>query len=201
MPGTPRDIRICFFGDSFVNGTLDASYQSWTGRVCAGLPLQVTHYNLGIRGNTALDIEQRWESESQRRWKPDTERRLVFSFGTNDCSLEHGRPRLSLEASVASADTILSAATQCCPVLLIGPPAVELEDHEASFARLQGLSNAYALLAAQRKVPYLDLFALSVSSEEWQRAVGCGDGVHPDPGGYALLAKWVQGWNAWQAWW
>lgn len=47
-----QDIRICFIGDSFVNGTGDETALGWTGRLCAaaharGFP--VTYYNLGIR--------------------------------------------------------------------------------------------------------------------------------------------------------
>ena len=46
-----EDIRICFVGDSFVNGIGDETALGWVGRVCAlahthGFPL--TSYNLGI---------------------------------------------------------------------------------------------------------------------------------------------------------
>jgi lysophospholipase L1-like esterase len=201
MPSASRDLRICFFGDSFTNGTLDATYLSWTARVCANLPFQVTHYNLGIRGDTALDIEARWEAESRRRWKPTAERRLVFSFGTNDCVLEDGRPRMSLADSVASAERILARATECCPTLFIGPPAVELEDRSASFARLSQLSQAYAALAGRIRVPYVDLFACTQASEAWADAVERGDGTHPELSGYALLAEFIGESEAWRAWW
>jgi acyl-CoA thioesterase-1 len=201
MPAPARDVRICFFGDSFLNGTLDQSYLGWPGRVCSALPHQVTHYNLGIRGDTARDIEQRWEDEAARRWKLGTESRLFFSFGTNDASLENGAPRLAPDESVRSARNILRRAKRIAPVLFSGPPAAELEARDAAFARLAQLSQRYAELAASLDLPYLDLFALTRHSEDWHGAVRRGDGVHPDTSGYAVLARCVSDWDAWQAWW
>lgn len=54
-----HDIRICFVGDSFVNGIGDERALGWAGRLCAaanarGVP--VTYYNLGVRRNTSKDI-------------------------------------------------------------------------------------------------------------------------------------------------
>lgn len=201
MPAPSRDIRICFFGDSFLNGTLDETYLGWPGRVCASLPQQVTHYNLGIRRNTSQDIEARWQDEAARRWQPGTESRLVFAFGANDCSLENGLPRVSINESVRSAWTILTRAKHTGPVLFMGPPAMEQEDRATAFARLEALSQRYAELARELTVPYLDLFALTRDHEVWHAAVKRGDGAHPDAEGYALLAKLVSEWNAWRAWW
>lgn len=196
-----RDVRICFFGDSLVNGTLDETYLGWPARLCAALPLQVTHYNLGIRGNTSVDILERWETEANRRWKPGPEKRLVFSFGTNDCVLEAGRPRVAVSESVAAAEKILARASEVCPVLFTGPPAVELDDGPASLGRLAELSQRYAELSRRVHVPYLDLFTATKDSEGWSHAAARGDGVHPDASGYLFFAHVIGAWDAWQAWW
>jgi lysophospholipase L1-like esterase len=62
--------RICFVGDSFVNGTGDPECLGWTGRICA-LACQkghdVTYYNLGVRRETSTDIATRWRDEVSRR--------------------------------------------------------------------------------------------------------------------------------------
>ena len=65
-----KDIRICFIGDSLVNGTGDRQALGWSGRVCAAANRAgfiVTHYNLGIRGNTTQDILSRWKTEFELR--------------------------------------------------------------------------------------------------------------------------------------
>lgn len=199
MQAPIRDVRLCFFGDSFLNGTHDETYLGWPGRVCAALPLQVTHYNLGIRGNTSVDIERRWEGEAALRLKAGTEHRLLFSFGTNDVVLEDGAPRVATADSVQSARRILTRAKRTCPVLFTGPPAVELEARGPAFARLETLSHGYAELARELEVPYLDLFALTREDAAWHAAVRRGDGVHPDGAGYARLAGAVAAWPAWRS--
>ncbi|MGD1712770.1 hypothetical protein [Dapis sp. BLCC M172] len=49
------EIRICFIGDSFVNGTGDPDYLGWTGRICQTFYNQgydIKYYNLGVRRET-----------------------------------------------------------------------------------------------------------------------------------------------------
>ena len=52
------DLRLCFVGDSFVNGTNDPDYLGWTGRVsilARGRGHMLTCYNLGVRRDTSSD--------------------------------------------------------------------------------------------------------------------------------------------------
>jgi hypothetical protein len=52
-------MRICFVGDSLVNGTGDPVGLGWVGRACAAARRrghEVTCYNLGIRRDTSADI-------------------------------------------------------------------------------------------------------------------------------------------------
>ena len=59
-------MRICFVGDSFVNGTGDPDCLGWAGRVCAAAQHDghdITYYNLGVRRETTADIRDRWERE------------------------------------------------------------------------------------------------------------------------------------------
>ena len=61
----PRsEIRICFIGDSLVNGTGDEAALGWAGRLCAMAnesDIPVTYYNLGIRRYSAKH-EQRYSA-------------------------------------------------------------------------------------------------------------------------------------------
>ena len=66
-------IRVCFFGDSFVNGTGDDACLGWVGRACAAgrrNGMDLTCYNLGIRGDTSADVLRRWEHEARARLAP-----------------------------------------------------------------------------------------------------------------------------------
>src|ERR1700678_3006296 len=104
-------MRICFFGDCFVNGTGDDDALGWPGRVIATLRrngLDITHYNLGVRRDTSADIAGRWRPEAERRFQTDGPKRLTFSFGTNDCaSDDHGNARLPHNVALENAKRIL----------------------------------------------------------------------------------------------
>ena len=67
--------------------------------------------------------------------------------------------------------------------------------------RLAQLVPDYAAIAAELKVPYLDLFTPLSRSRRWRWALNAGgDGVHPASRGYAQMAKLIEGWSGWQAW-
>ncbi len=193
------DIRVCFIGDSFVNGTLDATYLGWTGRLCVDLAqggLAVTSYNLGVRRDTSIDIARRWQGEARVRFADGCDNRLVFSFGTNDTAWEGQQRRVALSESINSARRILDDAQQY-PALMVGPPPIADAAHNQ---RTQELSDQFATLCAQLQVPYLDIFTPLRQSTRWRQAVGQGDGAHPVAAGYEAIAQLVKQWPTWQQW-
>ena len=190
-------MRICFIGDSLVNGTGDDECLGWTGRLCADARRRgcdVTHYNLGVRRNTTADIAARWEREAKARLSPEHDGRLIFSFGLNDC-LEDAR--LSADQSTANAREFLSKASAWLPTLMIGPPPIGDgpvdERAERLSRRLQDLCEALA-------IPFLSPREHLATSETWLREIADGDGAHPNSGGYAILADLVTNWAPWRAW-
>ncbi|NJM74562.1 MAG: lipase [Acaryochloridaceae cyanobacterium RU_4_10] len=194
-----QDIRICFVGDSFVNGTCDRTYLGWTGLLCVNLAergLAVTHYNLGIRGDTSADIDRRWELETAHRLKEGYANRLVFSFGTNDTTFQEGQRRVELTDSLHHTKQILSVAQQKYPVLMVGPPPIlEAEQND----RTKILSDRFGELCADLKVPYLNIFTSLGQSVEWLAAVRAEDGAHPGADGYIAIANLIEHWPAWSA--
>lgn len=193
-------MRICFIGDSFVNGTGDPLCQGWTGRVASRARLagrDLTHYNLGIRRDTSQDIAARWREEAARRLPEDIDGRLVFSFGLNDCIAENDRPRLAPEESLRAARAVLAAATLWKPTLMVGPPPIA---DDGVNARAGTLSAALAGLCAETGVPFLDVFTPLAAESVWRTEVAAGDGAHPGAAGYDRLAGLVASWPAWRAW-
>jgi acyl-CoA thioesterase I len=192
-----QDIRICFVGDSFVNGTCDLTYLGWTGRLCLNLAEQglgVTYYNLGIRGDTSADIGHRWELETAHRLKEGYNNGVVFSFGTNDTTLENSQRRLELTDSLRHTKQILSVAQQKYPVLMIGPPPI-LEAEQNSRTKI--LSDFVGELCTALNVPYLDILTPLSQSGAWLEAIQSGDGAHPGADGYGQIAHLIQHWPAW----
>lgn len=193
------DLRIAFFGDSFVNGFGDPDALGWAGRVCAAAIARghvVTGYNGGIRRNTSADVLARWPDEAAHRLPAEHSRALVFSFGVNDCLVESGLRRVEPAASVANARQILAAAKAMAPTLMIGPPPIADADVNA---RIVALIPELQAVCRDLSVPFLDVFA-ALQASAWVREAAANDGAHPRRGGYQALAALVDRWPPWRAW-
>jgi acyl-CoA thioesterase I len=193
-------MRLCFFGDSFVNGTGDPECLGWAGRICADarrIGCDLTYYNLGVRRDTARDIAERWRREAMIRLPSDIDGRLIFSFGVNDCLFEAGQQRVRPGMTLKTAKEILAQATEWRPTLFIGPPPIA--DNEAN-ERIASLSSALSAPCAEQGVPFFDSFAPLSVSRVWMRDVADGDGAHPGAEGYALFADLLSVWRPWREW-
>ena len=207
-------LRICFMGDSLTNGTGDVAYLGWPGRLCqretrAGH--DITCYNLGIRAETTEMIRARWRGECEPRLGAGLPGALVFSFGTNDTAEEAGTPRVAFDRSLENARVMIAEARAWKPLLWVGPPPVDdnrqpLRSSSAGIdrhfrnARVAALSDAFAAVARDEGVPYLDLFTPLSGEPAWAGGFKHGDGVHPTETGYAEMAERIAGWDAWRAW-
>ena len=192
-----QDIRICFIGDSLVNGTGDEAALGWAGRLCAmanANDIPVTYYNLGIRRNTSEDILLRWESECTLRLPDSCDGRIVLSCGVNDTAIENGKVRVNSVESCANVRAILRGAKQYT-VLMIGPPPV-IDDEQNE--RIESLSLAFAREAKALGVPYIDLFSALCSDDAYRREVLQSDGAHPRSEGYSKMARII---GASPSWW
>jgi acyl-CoA thioesterase I len=212
-----EDIRICFIGDSFVNGTGDDTALGWVGRVCAAARARgvgLTAYNLGIRRDTSLDVLARCEQEWSRRLPDAVDARIVLSFGVNDTVIEDdvtngggsaggsaasgSRQRVTTTESCEAFRRIVAAAAAKVGgtrrVLFVGPPPVADDDHNA---RIERLAAALFGEAVRSVVQHIDLFRPLVADEGYRREIANGDGAHPGAAGYARIAKHVMASPAW----
>lgn len=191
------DHRVCFVGDSFVQGTADPACLGWAGRVAAAARAagwDLTAYNLGIRRDTSNDIAARWQAECAARLTAECSPYLVFSFGANDMTTEGTALRVPLPESIANFRSIIGKAAARCPTLAVGPLPVS---DAAQDNRIHALCTAYAQAAKELGVPYLPLAGELARNPAWISAVAAGDGTHPDGSGYALIAERVRQWPAW----
>lgn len=193
-------MRICFIGDSFVNGVGDPLCQGWVGRICAqakGRGVDLTAYNLGIRRDTSRDIAARWRAEALARQPSGQPGLLVFSFGVNDCCPDEDcGVRVPLADSLATAHRILAEARTLRPTLMVGPPPIA---DDAINARTLALITGLSRLCGELAVPFFDTFLPLSAIPVWAAEVQAGDGAHPAAGGYDALAALIGQWPAWQA--
>ncbi len=190
-----RDARVCFVGASLTAGYGDPKALGWVGRVISRTQhpdLDLTAYNLGVRGQHSGDVVARWRGECMPRWASAGERRLVVQVGSNDLSagLTTARSRLNL------ANVLDEAAAKGIATFVVGlTPTLDAERN----SRVEALVQAQADVCARRGVSYVDCFRPLVSHDQWAADLAAGDGVHPGQAGYGLIAWLVlhAGWNSW----
>ncbi|MCP4134159.1 MAG: lipase [bacterium] len=193
-------MRICFIGDSFVNGTNDEECLGWVGRICAVQKKKgadLTCYNLGVRGETSPDVHKRWFAESDIRLPNEHEQRIVFSFGVNDTKMETGRTRVEPMESMAVCKEIFSAAARQFPVIVIGPPPIE---EEGENLRVKEISGGMRVICRNLEIPFFDSFGALIKDPVWMDEVSKFDGNHPSGKGYAVLAGLINQWEPWLEW-
>jgi len=201
--------RIFCLGDSITLGCNDSLGLGWPGR----LGRDLTHkggslavYNLGINGDTSLDIAQRWRSEVLARSR-NSDGLILFAFGFNDASRPaNGELQVGLDDSIAAARQLLLEAKSVSEVLWIGPTPLdesvnplrtEFETWHSYNAEIARYDAAYAELAQEIGIDYLRLFPEFVNSPRYLAALNSGDKVHPGDDGYAMIAEYIAGWDSW----
>ena len=195
-----RAMRICFIGDSFVSGAFDEECLGWVGRISADARRRghdVSPYNLGIRGETSVQMAKRGRAEAELRQSPQQEGRLVFEFGVNDAREMNGKRQLEAAQSLAAARDMLGAASRWKPTLMIGPPP---GGDGPRNQRVKDLSEQVGKLCAQLKLPYFDSYESLLASPVWLPSVKSVDDTHPSAAGYAEWARLIGEWPAWREW-
>ena len=192
----PRDVGIVFVGASLVAGVGDPKGQGWVSRVVGrthSADLEVTAYNLGVRGDTTADVLARWKSECAPRWAGRAEKRLVISVGGNDAAsgVTLARHRLNL------ANILDDAASAGIGTFVVSPPPAGDEEINA---KLDVLVEAQADVCARRGVPFVDCFRPLLGHEQWQSDLAASRiAHHPGQAGYGLIA-WLVLHNGWYDW-
>ena len=191
-----RDVGLCFVGSSMTAGYGDPKGLGWVGRVVSRTQhpdLDLTAYNLGVRGNTSADVLHRWATEVPLRWAGRTERRVVISVGTADVAggITLARHRLNL------ANLLDDAASSGVGAFVVSPPpTADAELNE----RLEVLVDAQADVCARRGVPFVDCYTPLLGHDQWRTDLAASSVAnHPGQAGYGLIA-WLVLHNGWTDW-
>ncbi|MER7753871.1 GDSL-type esterase/lipase family protein [Kitasatospora sp. NPDC097643] len=183
--------RICFIGDSFVQGLGDPEFRGWVGRVLQAAAPDSTAFNLGVRRNSSAEVLRRCWAEVESRTLPGADNRLVVSVGANDAMTEGGAPRVGPAETLANLAALLDGARERgIGTFVVGPPPVVCGGAE-HLDRLLALAPAMAALCARRGVPFVDVTRVLAEDRVWVAEANAADGAHPGAGGYRRLAELV----------
>lgn len=190
------DFRVCFLGDSLTFGQGDESGLGWPGRVVIAAQsagVNLTGYNLGVRGDTGAQIAQRAPAEVRGRFRSGDAKAVTIFFGANDLHQD-----LPLSDSVAALRSLLAwADADRLNPFVLSPPLYEAPEFDD---RAQAMTGAFDTVCAERGVAYLNLRNAGVDWALWWSQARGRDGIHPGADAYASLAKAFSAWPAWQAW-
>jgi len=188
--GPTPDIRLCFLGDSFTQGVGDETGRGWVGRVverARGADANVTAYNLGVRRETAAQVERRWITEVTPRLRDGDAYGIVLAVGVNDTAVDERQRRLPTHETLRSLEQVVEGArSRNWPVLVVGPALVD--DHEHN-ERILDLSADLSDACGAAGVLFVDVAHGLVGDDAWLADVSAVDDAHPTPGGYAQLAE------------
>ncbi len=204
-------------GDSIAAGTGDQRALGWPGRIAAEALAEgadLTIYDLGVRGDTSVDVARRWHAETDARLPQLFPGGIVFQYGLNDCTVrtyQDGRAerRVEAEVTLANTRTLLTEAHTLQPTLFIGPapiddsrPGPQLVPGVLQITAnddIRALDVRLGSVARDVGVAYLSVFDPLSADERWLRATRGGDGIHPTDEGYEAMAELVRRWPAWGA--
>jgi len=185
-------VVLCFIGDSLTQGIGDELALGWVGRLARESfgkdperVRQLTFCNLGLRGDSSVQIAARWRQETDRRRRPGEGMAFVFSFGAAD-----GKFAVPFDDTERASRQVLAEAATLGRTLYIAPPPAF--DPQWS-AHNRQVGQAVCGLCAELGVPTFDLHQpLSVQADYMASLEA--DGIHPDAAGYERMAGLLRGW-------
>ncbi|ELS34340.1 MULTISPECIES: GDSL-type esterase/lipase family protein [Pseudanabaena] len=206
-----QTLRVTAFGDSLIYGYGDLLNGGWVEQLrrqwMATSPNHVL-YNLGVRGDTVAQVNQRMEQEfllrgELRNNRPDL---MILSVGVNDSprvGKRQGRNMTDSDRFTLEIINLLDKAQNLCPVIFVGMVPVDESkmpflgcmyfNHEDQFR----YKEATKLACRLRDIPYLDVFDLwQGRGQDWINNHLIEDGLHPNSEGYNALFQDILHWQS-----
>jgi acyl-CoA thioesterase-1 len=192
-PGDVPGLRYVALGDSYTIGTSVAMDERFPNQLVAALgprqPSLALVANLATNGFTSRDVID-VELPALDTYDPEF---VTLCIGVNDVV-----QRVPLETYEANVVVILDALLERLPperIVVVAIPEYTVTPQGANFgdpavarAGIQGTNAAMAALAAERGIPYVDIYDISLEAERDPDLVA-DDGLHPSGAQYG---RWVE---------
>ena len=189
------ETRIVILGDETTTAIGDVKALGWVGRVIARTPVEdpiIDIYNVPSPGETSAGLLERWSLEVQRRFRPETQNRIVLALGNADASegISVSRSRLNV------ATVIDEARRNDFSVLVVGPSP---SFNKALNYEIEHLATGYEDVCNRRNSPFVDFFHPLVDHEGFNVELEVSARNMPGQTGYGLMAWLVlnRGWYTW----
>lgn len=181
-------MTIAIWGDSITFGKGDPEGLGWVGRLTNAYPAgsEVRVHNLGVRGDTTVDLLKRLPEEAARI-KPDM---AILAIGINDTRYKESpeAPEVGIEIFKANIVTLIEEIQKVTPrIFIIGLTKVDdarpASDSGSRYtnALIDTYDQALMDIAREERVGYMHIY------NSLDPATELADGLHPNAAGYQKL--------------
>jgi len=207
IPHFHHPLRVIAFGDSLIYGYGDPINGGWVDRLrrrWMGMEKGHILYNLGVRGDTTAQVNQRLEQEFLLRGELRNKlpNLIILSVGVNDSPRVGKRSMTDLDRFTLEIINLLDKAQNLCSVMFVGMVPIDESkmpfldclhfNHEDQFRYKEVTKSACQV----RDIPYLDIFDLwQGRGQTWINERLGQDGLHPNTDGYSALFQDILNWQ------
>lgn len=185
--------RICVFGDSVVRGHCDYELGGWVQQLKNFFAKNDLHsvYELGISGDTTIDLLNRCEHEIRVREATV----VIFAIGINDSAIDHGEEFVSISAFEQNIEKLIRIGQSfSCDMIFIGlTKATEKKTKPVRWNRSLHYTNANIIKyddVIQKITTKHDILFVSLRDNIVDDDLE--DGLHPNTVGHAKIYQKIK---------
>ncbi len=182
------EYNICVFGASITWGAYDYDKGGWVERLKIALfDEDIFVYNCGRSGNRIDHLIKRIKNEFLARKSNSKGNKIIISIGANDCSVQDGKTRTSLEDYNKGLEKVYLICKELADeVIFTGLTKVDESrttpvswvDVHYLQKNVEEYNEAIEYFCKQNKVKFIPLLDLDLDLE---------DGLHPDSKGHEKI--------------
>ncbi len=192
--GDNMEYDILVFGDSIVYGACDSKLGGWVNRLRLYLENNrqddYTIFNMGIPGNTTMDVLKRFDKEMNLRYCVDDTQVIILAVGINDTQIINDENRVTIDAFKKNVRKLIKKAKKYTDnVIYLGLTKVDEDKvrslqwtHRKRYNNNQVVKYDWILkkICEKTNIKFINLLdVLEVTDLE--------DGVHPNSEGYEKI--------------
>lgn len=190
------NVNILVFGDSITYGAWDNEKGGWVNRIRLALEnkseIYFNIYNLGIPGDTTINLKKRFDNECNQRFNIDDKTIIIFSIGINDSQITENKRTILISDFKKNIEELNDKAKQYTShILFIGLTKVDetrtkpvLWDNNINYINEEIIKYNEELknICKEKEINYLDVYNLLDTTD-------LDDGLHPNNNGHQKLCE------------
>lgn len=195
--------RYCFIGASITEGMGDETNKGWVGNTSVSSDPNTVVYNLGIRGQTIFQINERAAYECKNRLLNKSSSIIILGAALNEVArLENGCKRHAWSEIIDCYSNVIDTLKKLCLVQVVGPtPVLEnkmpfysvVSQTNLSFNNrdIEKLDAELHRICIAKEIQYIPVYHYLAHNNHYIKDLADNDGIHPNTLGYQAMAEFI----------